>query len=96
MDWALNAGQKFIAKKAVVPIRSDIANSDYVPQDPRFKVIADMMKIGKTPYSVAYTPLIADGQGPWVKVLGSIFDGKIKEAQRAAQKQALEIVKKQG
>jgi len=97
LDWALNAGQKFIATKAILPIRSDIAASDYVPQDPRYKVMADAMAYGKTPYSVAYTPLIADGQSPWVKMLQSaIFDGKIAAAQAAAQKQALAIVKKQG
>jgi multiple sugar transport system substrate-binding protein len=97
LDWALNDGQKFLAKQAIVPIRDDIARSDYVPLDPRYKVIADMMKVGKTPWTTAYTPLIADSQAPWLKMMQTaIFGGEVVKAQSDAQKQAISIIKKSG
>lgn len=95
LNWALNDGQKFLAKKAVVPIRSDVSKSDYVPLDPRYKVISDMMAVGKTPWSTAYTPLIADAQSPWITMQqGSIFGNDTAAAQKKAQAAALAIVKK--
>lgn len=95
LNWVLTAGQKFIATKSVVPTRSDVAQKDYVAQDPRFKVIADMMSKGRTPWSTSYTPLIADAQSPWLSMIQkAVFGGDVSGAQKAAQTLALSIVKK--
>ncbi|HYY11341.1 MAG TPA: sugar ABC transporter substrate-binding protein [Kineosporiaceae bacterium] len=94
LRWVTDDGQKFIAKQGLaVPIRSDIATSDYVPQDPRYKLLADQMNVGRVPYSVVENALFNDGSGPWSQMIQkAVFDGDVDAAQAEAQKAAEAIV----
>ena len=94
VKWATDAGQKEVAAAGVVPVRSDIAESDYVTQDPRFVLLADMMTKGNCPYSVVENALFNDSNGPWSQMIQkAVFgSGDIKATQAQYQKIADEIV----
>jgi multiple sugar transport system substrate-binding protein len=94
VQWATDAGQKDVAAAGVVPVRSDIAASDYVTQDPRFVLLADMMTKGNCPYSVVENALFNDSNGPWSQMIQkAVFGGgDIKATQAEYQKIADEIV----
>jgi len=94
VQWATDAAQKAVAATGVVPVRSDIAASDYVTQDPRFVLLADMMTKGNCPYSVVENALFNDSNGPWSQMIQkAVFGGgDIKATQAQYQKVADEIV----
>ena len=94
VQWATDAGQKEVAATGVVPVRSDIAASDYVTQDPRFVLLAEMMTKGNCPYSVVENALFNDSNGPWSQMVQkAVFGGgDIKATQAQYQKIADEIV----
>lgn len=94
VQWATDAAQKAVAATGVVPVRSDIAASDYVTQDPRFVLLADMMTKGNCPYSVVENALFNDSNGPWSQMIQkAVFGGgDIKATQAQYQKIADEIV----
>jgi multiple sugar transport system substrate-binding protein len=94
LQWATDAGQKAVAAAGVVPVRSDIAETDYVTQDPRFVLLADMMTKGNCPYSVVENALFNDSNGPWSQMIQKAVFGKgdIKAVQAEYQKIADEIV----
>ena len=94
VQWATDAAQKEVAATGVVPVRSDIAASDYVTQDPRFVLLADMMTKGNCPYSVVENALFNDSNGPWSQMIQKAVFGKgdIKATQAQYQKIADEIV----
>ena len=97
MEWVTDAGQKLIAQKGfAVPIRSDIATSTYVPQDPaHYTLLAAQLLKGQTPYSLVENALFNDGAGPWIQMIQkAVFDGDVAGAQSAAQKSAASIVAK--
>lgn len=94
--WAVDAGQKEVAAAGVVPVRSDIAASDYVPQDPRYQILANMMTKGHCPYSTVENALFNDSNGPWSQLIQkAVFgSGSITAAQAQYQKVADQIVAK--
>jgi multiple sugar transport system substrate-binding protein len=97
MTWITSEGQKLIAAKGfAVPIRSDIAASDYVPLDPaNYTLLAAQLQTGKTPYSLVENALFNDGSGPWIQMIQkAVFGGDIAGAQAAAQTAAEAIVAK--
>jgi multiple sugar transport system substrate-binding protein len=96
VQWATDTAQQEVAAAGVVPVRSDIATAAYVPQDPRYGVLADMMAKGNCPYSVVENALFNDSNGPWSQLIQkAVFGGgDIKAAQAQYQKTADEIVAK--
>ena len=97
MTWITSDGQKLIADKGdAVPVRSDIAASDYVPKNPAiYTLLAAQLQTGKTPYSPVENALFNDGQGPWIQMIQkAVFGGDIPGAQAAGQKAADAIVAK--
>jgi multiple sugar transport system substrate-binding protein len=97
LQWITDAGQKYIADNGfAVPIRSDIATSNYIPQDPaHYQLLADQLQKGKTPYSLVENALFNDGSGPWIQMIQkAVFGGDIAGAQADAQKAATTIVAK--
>jgi multiple sugar transport system substrate-binding protein len=97
MTWITSDGQKLIADKGdAVPIRSDIAASNYVPKDPdHYTLLAAQLQTGKTPYSLVENALFNDGQGPWIQMIQkAVFGGDLAGAQATAQKAAEDIVTK--
>jgi multiple sugar transport system substrate-binding protein len=97
MTWITSDGQKLIADKGdAVPVRSDIAASDYVTKDPaHYTLLAAQLQTGKTPYSLVENALFNDGQGPWIQMIQkAVFGGDIAGAQAAGQTAAEAIVAK--
>lgn len=95
LKWITGIGQKYIAAKGyAVPIRSDVATSDYVPQDPEhYTLLAAQMLKGHVPYSLVENALFNDGAGPWIQMIQkAVYGGDVSGAQTAAQKQAETIV----
>ncbi len=81
------------AKNAQLPVRTDLSNNKYFQEDPRLKINAEAMALGKTPYSVHYNELFNDANGPWLAMIQTaIFEGKVDEAIQTAQQRFTEIM----
>lgn len=91
LKWATSEdGQKVVAENGVIPIRLDLLDSLYIPEDPRYQVFADALAVGKVPYSVIENELFNDSNGIWSTMLQeAIFgSGSVADAQDRAQKAA--------
>ena len=81
-----------MSKKGIVPVRTDLIDKIYAPQDPRTRCSAIMMAMGNTPYSVVENAIFNDNNGPWVKMINhAVFTGNIG-AQAAGQKAAQALI----
>ena len=94
IKWATDeAAQTVLAKEGIVPVRTDLIDKVYAPQDPRYKILGDMMAKGKTPYSVVENAIFNDNNGPWIKMINqAVFTGDIEGAQAAGQKSAQSLL----
>jgi len=94
VEWATGEeAQTILAEQSVVPIRTDMLDSVYVPQDPRYAVFADALRVGRVPYSPVENELFNDNNGVWVTLIQrAVFGGGIEEAQREAQADAQSIL----
>ncbi|WP_431279194.1 ABC transporter substrate-binding protein [Leifsonia poae] len=96
VKWATDEqAQKILASKSVLPIRMDLLDKIYTPLDPRYKVFADALKVGHTPYSTIENALFNDNNGVWSKMIQSaVFKGDIQGAQATAQSAAQALLDK--
>jgi multiple sugar transport system substrate-binding protein len=83
-------GQTILAKYGSLPVRGDIANEALKDLDPRYKVAAEAMAKGRTPYTVVFNDLINSANGPWTEMINEVFfgddvDGSIANAQATMQ-----------
>jgi multiple sugar transport system substrate-binding protein len=94
VEWATGEeAQTILAEQSVVPIRTDLLDSVYVPQDPRHAVFADALRVGHVPFSPVENELFNDNNGVWVNLISqSVFRGGVEEAQREAQAEAQRIL----
>ncbi|WP_445443090.1 ABC transporter substrate-binding protein [Clavibacter sp. km1a] len=94
VEWATGEeAQTILAEQSVVPIRTDLLDSVYVPQDPRYAVFADALRVGHVPFSPVENELFNDNNGVWVNLISqSVFRGDVEEAQREAQTEAQRIL----
>jgi multiple sugar transport system substrate-binding protein len=94
VEWATGEeAQTILAEQSVVPIRTDLLDSVYVPQDPRYAVFADALRVGHVPFSPVENELFNDNNGVWVNLISqSVFRGGVEEAQREAQAEAQRIL----
>ncbi|WP_043673197.1 ABC transporter substrate-binding protein [Clavibacter michiganensis] len=94
VEWATGEeAQTILAEQSVVPIRTDLLDEVYVPQDPRYAVFADALRVGHVPFSPVENELFNDNNGVWVNLISqSVFGGGIPEAQREAQAEAQRIL----
>ncbi|WP_329310921.1 ABC transporter substrate-binding protein [Streptomyces sp. NBC_01262] len=92
--WATGEqAQTVLAENGVVPVRTDLIDKIYTPLDPRYKVLAEAMEKGRTPYSTVENALFNDNNGPWVNMINrAVFDGGIAKAQEEGQKAAQSII----
>jgi multiple sugar transport system substrate-binding protein len=86
LKWFMDQGQQTLAKKGILPIRSDIANQYYVPLDPRNAAFVKALEVGHTPKFLKLSPFF-DTNGPFAGLIQSaIFgDGSIPDAMDSAQ-----------
>jgi multiple sugar transport system substrate-binding protein len=97
LEWATDRdAQQVLADHAILPIRMDLLDEVYVPQDPRFQVFADALAVGHTPYSVVENELFNDNNGVWAGLIqDAVFGpGSVADAQAAAQEDAQRILDK--
>jgi multiple sugar transport system substrate-binding protein len=94
LEWATGEeAQTILAEQAVLPVRTDLLDTIYVPQDPRFSVFADALRVGEVPFSPVENELFNDNNGVWATLVSqSVFGGDIVEAQRQAQADAQRIL----
>ena len=82
-----------LAKEGIVPVRTDLVDKIYGSIDPRYQVLGDGMKEGKTPYSVVENAIFNDNNGPWIKMINqAVFTGDIAAAQAAGQQAAQALI----
>ena len=86
LRWFMDQGQQSLAKKGILPIRSDIATQDYVPLDPRNEVFVKALAAGHTPNFLKLSAFV-DTNGPFAGLINdSIFGtGPIPAAMAKAQ-----------
>ena len=92
--WATGEqAQTVLAQNGIVPVRTDLIDKIYTPLDPRYKVLAEAMEKGRTPYSTVENALFNDNNGPWVRMINrAVFDGDISKAQKEGQQAAQSII----
>lgn len=91
LDYAYSLeGQTLLASRGSLPVRGDIADEALKNLDPRYKVAAEAMAKGRTPYSVVFNDIINSANGPWAQMISEVFfgddvDGSIQNAQETMQ-----------
>lgn len=83
-------GQTLLASLGSLPVRGDIAEAALKDLDPRYKIAAQAMAKGNTPYSVVFNDIINSANGPWAQLISEVFygddvDGSIVNAQETMQ-----------
>ena len=88
ISWVLSDEVQLeqFAAKGQLPVRTDLVDNEYFEAEPRLKVSANGMAVGRTPYSVDYNALFNDPNGPWLAMLQqAIFQGDVTGAVEDAQ-----------
>ena len=93
LKWFTSTGQQLLAKSGVLPIRSDIAQTDYVSLDPRNQVFVNALKNGHIPKSPEVNAIFFDNSSPFASIVqaGIFGSGSIEAALQAAQAEADKI-----
>jgi multiple sugar transport system substrate-binding protein len=93
LKWLINEGQVSMAKQGILPIRSDIATSDYVGADPRNAVFVKALQVGHTPKAKKVAAVFFDNNAPWAGLIQSAIFGKgsITDAMSKAQSAAASL-----
>ena len=83
-------GQTLLARYGSLPVRSDISGEALKDLDPRYKIAAEAMEKGRTPYSVVFNDIINSLNSPWAQMVNEVFfgddvDGSLANAQETMQ-----------
>ncbi|WP_343717917.1 sugar ABC transporter substrate-binding protein [Inquilinus sp.] len=83
-------GQTLLARYGSLPVRGDISDQALKDLDPRYKIAAQAMAKGRTPYSVVFNDIINSMNSPWVQMVNEVFfgddvDGSLATAQETMQ-----------
>ncbi|HMG50535.1 MAG TPA: sugar ABC transporter substrate-binding protein [Inquilinus sp.] len=83
-------GQTLLAKYGSLPVRGDVSDAALKDLDPRYKIAAEAMAKGRTPYSVVFNDIINGQNSPWVQMVNEVFfgddvDGSLANAQETMQ-----------
>lgn len=83
-------GQTLLARYGSLPVRGDIVDQALKDLDPRYKLAAEAMAKGRTPYSVVFNDIINSMNSPWVQMVNEVFfgddvDGSLANAQETMQ-----------
>lgn len=92
------SGQTVLAKRGVVPVRTDLSKAIYTSLDPRYATLAKAVTVGQAPKTTLSADLFGDTQSPLATMINSaVFGDKgIEQAQQAAQKSAQQIIDERG
>jgi len=88
IKWMLSTEVQFneLAKRDVVPVRTDEALERFKGLDERYEIAATAETKGRAPYAVPYNALFNDANGPFGQMISqAVFDGDIDGAVKRAQ-----------
>lgn len=94
IHWELTdeAQLEGLAKNAILPSRTDLANNKYFKDEPRVVTTAKALAVGYVPAVFHYNEMVNSDSSPWINMLQSaIFDGNIDQAIKDAQQQMKQI-----
>lgn len=83
-------GQILLARYGSLPVRSDISGEALKDLDPRYKIAAEAMEKGRTPYSVVFNDIINSMNSPWVQMVNEVFFGDDIDASLANAQETMQ------
>ncbi len=92
LEWCYSLeGQTLMAKYGSLPVRSDVAAEALSTLDSRYLMPAEILSQGHTPYSLVYSEVFLNNNGPWTEMLNRGFftdeniDDLVAEGQETIQ-----------
>ncbi len=92
LEWCYSLeGQTLMAKYGSLPARSDLAAEALSGLDSRYLMPAEILANGNTPYSLVYSEVFLNNNGPWTEMLNRGFftdediDDLVAEGQETIQ-----------
>jgi ABC-type sugar transport system, periplasmic component len=74
LEWCYSLeGQAVMAKYGSLPVRSDVAADALSSLDSRYLMPAEILAKGHTPYSLVYSEVFLNNNGPWTEMLNRGF-----------------------
>ena len=95
LKWCYSLeGQTLMAKHGSIPVREDIAEKALFSLDPRYLMPAKILSQGHTPYSLVYSELFLNNNGPWTEMLnrGFFTDENLVELTERAQEEVQTVI----
>ncbi|MGO4123253.1 sugar ABC transporter substrate-binding protein [Inquilinus sp. YAF38] len=83
-------GQTLLARYGSLPVRSDISGEALKDLDPRYKIAAEAMEKGRTPYSVVFNDIINSLNSPWAQMVNEVFFGDDIDASLANAQETMQ------
>jgi multiple sugar transport system substrate-binding protein len=83
-------GQTLLARYGSLPVRSDISGEALKDLDPRYKIAAEAMEKGRTPYSVVFNDIINSLNSPWAQMVNEVFFGDDVDASLANAQETMQ------
>ncbi|MGF6232252.1 multiple sugar transport system substrate-binding protein [Inquilinus ginsengisoli] len=83
-------GQTLLARYGSLPVRSDISGEALKDLDPRYKIAAEAMEKGRTPYSVVFNDIINSMNSPWAQMVNEVFFGDDIDASLANAQETMQ------
>lgn len=95
LEWCYSLeGQTVMAKYGSIPVRSDLAAEALSTLDSRYLMPAEILSQGHTPYSLVYSEVFLNNNGPWTEMLnrGFFTDEDIAELTEEGQEYIQQII----
>ncbi len=74
LEWCYSLeGQTIMAKHGSLPVRADVAAAALSSLDSRYLMPAEILAKGHTPYSLVYSEVFLNNNGPWTDMLNRGF-----------------------
>lgn len=95
LEWCYSLeGQTIMAEFGSLPVRSDLAAQALAKLDSRYLMPAEILAKGHTPYSLVYSEVFLNNNGPWTEMLnrGFFTDEDIDELVQEGQEEIQRII----
>ncbi len=95
LEWCFSLeGQTLMAKYGSIPVRRDLAPQALSELDSRYLMPAEILDHGHTPYSLVYSEVFLNNNGPWTEMLnrGFFTDEDIDELVEIGQEDIQQII----
>ncbi|MCD7896406.1 MAG: sugar ABC transporter substrate-binding protein [Planctomycetaceae bacterium] len=95
LEWCYSLeGQTIMAEFGSLPVRSDLAPEALATLDSRYLLPAEILSKGHTPYSLVYSEVFLNNNGPWTEMLnrGFFTDEDIDDLVREGQENIQQII----